>query len=182
MQHFTVLSRKDVSEINQTIFDNLKNAIGFVPNLYATMAHSETALGNYLQLQNGKTSLSNKEKEVVNLVVSQVNECNYCLAAHTAIGKMNGFTDEQILQIRRGSASFDHKLHALAVLTKEIAITRGRPNEETLKNFFAAGYSKGTLVDLLIAVADKTVMNYLHNITQIPIDFPVAPSLEISHA
>lgn len=178
MIQFNVPTRDEVSAGNQAIFDNLKNALGFVPNLYATFAYSENALGNYLQLQNGKTSLSKKEKELVNLVVSQENGCRYCQSAHTVLGKMNGFTDDQILEIRSGSATFNPKFDALARLTYEITALRGKPSHETLARFFAAGYTKGSLVDVVIAVADKVAMNYLHNITQIPIDFPVAPELE----
>lgn len=177
MTPFNVPSRDQVSTGNQAIFDNLKGALGFVPNLYAAMAHSDTALGNYLQFQNGKTSLSKKEKELVNLVVSQENGCRYCQSAHTVLGKMNGFSDEQILEIRTGSASFDPKLDALARLSHEITALRGRPSGETLSRFYAAGYTKGSLVDVVMAVADKVAMNYLHNITQIPIDFPLAPEL-----
>ena len=178
MTPFNVPTRDQVSANNQAIFDNLKNALGFVPNLYAIMAYSDTALGNYLQLQNGKTSLSKKEKELVNLVVSQENGCRYCQSAHTVLGKMNGFTDDQILEIRGGSASFDPKFDALVRLTSEITALRGKPSQETLDRFFAAGYTQGSLVDVVIAIADKVVMNYLHNITHIPIDFPVAPELE----
>lgn len=180
MQTFNVPQKAEVSANNQIIFDNLAGKLGFVPNLYATMAYSDHALGNYLQLQGGKTSLSNKEKEAVNLVVSQVNECRYCQSAHTAVGKMNGFTDDEILELRGGSASFNAKLDALVRLTKEITETHGKPGEATLDAFFAAGYTKGALVDVIIAIADKVVMNYLHNITQVPIDFPVAPELEVA--
>lgn len=178
MQTFNVPQREEVSANNQAIFDNLNKKLGFVPNLYATIAYSDTALGNYLQLQGAKTSLSNKEKEVVNLVVSQVNDCRYCQSAHTTVGKMNGFTDEEILELRTGTASFHPKYDALARLTKEITETKGRPSEATLTAFFDAGYTKGSLVDVIVAIADKVVMNYLHNITQVPIDFPVAPELE----
>jgi AhpD family alkylhydroperoxidase len=178
MTQFNVPTRDQVSTGNQAIFDNLKGALGFVPNLYATFGYSEHGLANYLQLQNGETSLSKKEKELVNLVVSQENGCRYCQSAHTVLGKMNGFTDEQILEIRSGSASFDAKFDALARLTCEITALRGNPSAEVLDNFFAAGYTKGSLVDLVIAIADKVVMNYMHNITQIPIDFPLAPELE----
>src|SRR5687767_13876064 len=118
MKTFTVPTREEVSAANQTIFDTLKKKLGKVPNLYATMAYSQNALGSYLALQSAPTSLSSKEKEVVNLVVSQVNDCEYCLAAHTFIGKLIGFTDEQILEIRSGSVSFDNKLKTLAALTK----------------------------------------------------------------
>lgn len=182
MKTFNVPTREEVSENNQQIFDNLKSKLTFVPNLYATMAYSDTALGNYLQFQQGKTSLSNKEKEVVNLVVSQGNECTYCLSAHTAIGKMNGFSDDQILELRSGRASFNEKFDALAKLASEVNSNKGNVSDETLENFFNAGYTKGTLVDVIIAVADKVVMNYLHNLTQIPVDFPIAPELETVEA
>ncbi|NUO03778.1 MAG: carboxymuconolactone decarboxylase family protein, partial [Saprospiraceae bacterium] len=67
MTKFTVPTRAEVNADNQVIFDTLQGALGFVPNLYATMAYSDSALGNYLQFQNGKTSLTKKEKEAVNL-------------------------------------------------------------------------------------------------------------------
>ena len=175
MTKFTVPLRDEVSADNKAIFDNLNSALGFVPNLYATLAYSDTALGNYLQFQNGKTSLSNKEKEVINLVVSQVNGCRYCQSAHTAIGKMNGFTDDQILEIRSGEASFDKRYDALAKLTYAISSTRGNPDKAILDNFFTSGYTKGSLVDVIVAIADKIVMNYLHKITDVVIDFPIAP-------
>ena len=87
MSTFNVPTKNEVSENNQAIFDQLEKGLGFVPNLYATFAHSENALGNFLGLANATTSFSTKEKEVINLAVSQVNQCEYCLAAHTAIGK-----------------------------------------------------------------------------------------------
>lgn len=178
MANFSVPTRDEVSANNQAIFDNLKGALGFVPNLYAAFGYSDTALGNYLQLQNGKTSISKKEKEAINLVVSQVNHCRYCQSAHTVLGKMNGFTDEQMIEIRKGTANFDAKIDALVRLTKAITEGKGKNlSGALLDSFFAAGYTKGHLVDIIIAIADKVVMNYLHNITQVPIDFPVAVEL-----
>ena len=94
MKTIQVPTYEQVSPNNQEIFGQLKKGLSFVPNLYATFAHSETALATYLALQNAKSSLSPKAREVINLVVSQVNNCEYCLAAHTALGKMIGFTDE----------------------------------------------------------------------------------------
>jgi AhpD family alkylhydroperoxidase len=95
-----------------------------VPNLWAAIAHSEHGLATYFALTTAKSSLKVKEEEVINLVVSQVNTCDYCLAAHTVPGKMNGFTDEQILEIRQGRASFDPKLDALARFGKSSAGVR----------------------------------------------------------
>ncbi len=178
MTNFNIPTREEVSTNNQAIFDNLKGAIGFVPNLYATIAHSDTALGNYLEFQNSKTSLTNKEKEVVSLVVSQVNGCAYCQSAHTAIGKMNGISEDHILELRQGFSSSDTKFDALVKLAKSITLNKGKVDESTLEAFFNAGYTKGSLVDVILAVGDKVIMNYLHNLTQIEIDFPIAKSLD----
>lgn len=177
MKTFTIPTAATVSPANQAIFANLQKGLGMVPNLYATLAHSEHALGNYLALQNGKSSLNAKEREVINLVVSQVNECAYCLAAHTALGGMVGFTPEQIIAIRQGGAPFDAKLDALARLVKSSAESRGHADAALLAAFFSAGYTDGQLVDTVMVIGDKIITNYLHALTQVPIDFPAAPAL-----
>lgn len=177
MTTVTVPTYEKVSPANQAIFDSLKKGIGFVPNLYATLAHSETALSTYLSLQNAKSSLSPKEREVINLVVSQVNDCSYCLAAHTALGNMVGFTPAQIIEIRRGSASFDPHLDALAKLVRNITLERGHADPALVQAFFAAGWTEGNLVDALVVVGDKMISNFLHGATKVPVDFPEAPSL-----
>ncbi len=178
MSRFTVPGREDVSENNQAIFDNLKEKVGMVPNLYAYYAKSETALGDYLNFQNRKTTLSAKEKEIVNLVTSEVNGCRYCQSAHTAIGKMMGFSEEQVLEIRKVSISFDEKLNALAKFTAAVVEGRGRVSDEVKEDFFAAGYDEGNLVDVVIAVGDKVISNYIHNLAGFEIDFPLAPELQ----
>ncbi len=180
MSTFNVPTKQEVSPKNQAIFTNLENAVGFVPNLFATYAYSENALENYLTLSNAKTSLNSKQKEVVNLAVSQVNNCEYCLAAHTAIGKMNGFTGDQILELRSGSASFDQGLDALARLAKNITENRGSTSPEVVENFFNAGFTKENLVDTIVLVGDKTISNYLHKTTLVPVDFPAAEPFELA--
>lgn len=177
MKSFAVPTREEVSTGNQQIFDNLKKAVGFVPNLYAVMALSEHALGNYLALTSGKSSLKAKEKEVVNLVVSQYNHCLYCLSAHTKFAKLNGFSDDQVLEIRKSQISFDSKLDALAKVVKSIVENKGHADPEILDSFFAAGYTDENLLDAIILVGDKTITNYLHAITKVPVDWEVAPEL-----
>ncbi|WP_413725640.1 carboxymuconolactone decarboxylase family protein [Sodalis sp. RH16] len=178
MTTINVPTREEVNATNQAIFDNLKKSLGMVPNLFATFAHSKTALATYLALQNAKSSVSGKAREVINLVVSQVNECEYCLAAHTMLGKMNGLTDEQIIEIRHGHAGFDPKLDALARLAKRITQSRGHVDQALVEAFFAAGWTKENLVDAIVIIGDKTVSNYLHSTTKIPVDFPAAPKLD----
>lgn len=170
---FSVPTREQVSSKNQEIFDGLNKALGMVPNLYATIAYSDHGLKRYLDFQNAKTSLSNKEKEAVNLIVSQVNECKYCQSAHLVLGKMNGFTDEQLLDIRKGKSE-NTRLNALVKLAADITQNRGNASADNIDDFFKQGYTKEHLVDLILQVSDKTAMNYLHNLTKVPVDFPLA--------
>jgi uncharacterized peroxidase-related enzyme len=174
---YTVPTRSEVSANNQGMFDNLQKGLGFVPNLYAYYAKNETALGDYLALQNRKSTLKAKEREVINLVTSQINGCRYCQSAHTALGKMNGFTEEQIMEIRKGSATFNSKLDALAKFTASAVENRGRATEESKDAFFEAGYDEANMIDVIIVVGDKIISNYLHNLTEFEIDFPVAEKI-----
>lgn len=176
MKKFNVPTREEVSPVNQEIFDSLNKTLGFVPNLYAAIAYSGNGLSRYLAYQSAKTTLSNKEKEAVNLVVSQENGCVYCQSAHTVIGKMNGFDEAQLIDIRKGRSS-NPKLNALVKLAAGITKNRGRADAADVDDFFAQGYTNENLVDLVLQISDKTAMNYLHNLIQIPVDFPLAPSL-----
>lgn len=178
MTKFTVPTEDEVSAANKTNFNRLTKTVGFVPNIYALMAYSDTALDTYLKFENAPNMLSKKETELVKLVVSQENGCQYCLSAHTMFGKMNGFSNEQMLEIRSGSATFNHKLDALATITKEIVAHKGKATEGAIQNFFDAGYTKGILIELVQLVAVMVVTNYLHNLTGVPIDFELAPTLE----
>lgn len=177
MSKINVPTREEVSADNQAIFDNLKGQLTFVPNLYATMAHSENALSTFLALSGSKTSFSAKQKEVIDLAISQVNGCSYCQAAHTAIAKMNGFDEAQTIELRKGHATWDSKTDALAKIAKELAESKGNVSEGTKENFFNAGYSKENLVDLVVAAGAIGITNTLHNLTDVAIDFPAAPAL-----
>ncbi len=181
MKTFAVPTREEVSPVNQEIFDKLKSALGFVPNLYATIAYSDNGLARLLAYQNAKSSFNNKEKEAINLVVSQVNGCVYCQSAHLVLGKMNGFSEVQLNDIRN-EKSKDEKLNSLVKLAGDLTRNRGNADSLNVNEFYAQGYTNENLIDLILQISEKTAMNYLHNLTQIPIDFPVAPSLELENA
>ncbi len=177
MTQFNVPTRNEVTADNQAIFDQLEKGLGFVPNLYAYFAKNKTALGDYLALQNRKSTLRAKEREVINLVVSQSNGCRYCQSAHTVLGGMNGFSEDQILEIRKGTASFDAKLDALAKFTLLVTENKGKVSNEAKSEFFAAGYSEVNMIDVVMVIGDKIISNYIHNLAEFAIDFPIAKEL-----
>lgn len=175
MSTFSVPTRNEVSAGNQAIFDKLTKQLGFVPNLYAAFAHSENALGNFLSASSAKTSLTAKEKEAVDLAVSEVNDCSYCLAAHTAIAKGHGLTEHQTLELREGRSTVSDRLDALAAFARQTALDRGKPSPEATDRLLAAGFTRENVVDAVLAIGNITVTNYLHGLTCVPVDFPAAP-------
>lgn len=177
MNQFEVPVRSALSDSNQKIYDKVKAQLGFVPNIYTYMAKHPNALADYLAFIGRKSTLTNKEKEAVSLVVSQINGCHYCQSAHTVLGKMNGFTEGETLELRREEASFDRKIDALVKLTASITKNRGQADKEVIQNFFKAGYSEKEFIDVVFVIADKIITNSLAITAKMTIDFPLAKTI-----
>ena len=100
MKNLEILSREQVAPETQGIFDALKKKVGMVPNLYATIANSHAGLVSLLTLGENLDGgeFNAKEGEAIALAVAETNACTYCLSAHTAIGKMVGFSEEETIK------------------------------------------------------------------------------------
>ncbi|HEX9513046.1 MAG TPA: carboxymuconolactone decarboxylase family protein [Puia sp.] len=170
MNTFILPNRNQVSSGNKKYFDFFNDRLGMMPNIYAMMAYADQALESYIQLQNRKQKLNLQEWEVVGLVVAAVNGSAYCLESHTMIAYLNGLTEEQVTEIKGGTAGFDPRIDALARITHDIVISRGRPDEALLEAFFSAGYTIGHLVDLIVSIGNNTISNLLCQVMQVPPD------------
>ena len=181
MANINPLSYEEASTESQAIFEQLKKKLGKVPNLYATVGHSSKALSGILSF--GQTlsegEFNGKEVEAIALAVGQTNGCDYCLSAHTTLGKLNGFSELETLELRQGRSG-DSKLSVLASLAQEIVESRGHPAQKTLEAFFNVGYSKTALAELIGLVALNTFTNYFNHIAGTDNDFPQAPELLIA--
>lgn len=178
MKNIQVPTREQVDAKSQEIFDQLESGLGMVPNLYAAIGYSSNALSSFLAFSDSasKGSFNNKEIEAIKLAVSEANNCAYCKAAHTAIAKMNGYSDDETLQIRALNIA-DAKLNAIANLSFDIAKNAGHVSEENKAAFFAQGYDEKALIDLVAVVIAVTFTNYAFGVTQVPVDFPAAQAV-----
>lgn len=174
-REFKVPKNEEILEHDRRLLYAIEQSMGFVPNVYAFMTHSGTALKRFLDFSNVATVFKPVEAQAIHLVTSQVNQCPYCLAAHTAIAKQIGLTDEQIELIRKGNVKWDKKLDALVDFTCELVTNRGKVSPEMTDRFYQAGYTDAHLVDLTMLVGMTTITNYMNNATWIPVDFPEAP-------
>lgn len=175
MEILKPLSLEEANTNSQAIFNQVKSKIGMLPNLYAAMGVSDKLLGGFLgfteTLKSGE--LTAKEYEAVALATSQVNECAYCLSAHTAIGKMNGFSEEETLAIRSNSSE-DSKLNALVILASELADQKGKASAEAINNFLEVGYSKAAFTEVIGIVSLTIITNTVYLNGDFAIDFPKA--------
>lgn len=179
MKTISVPNKAQLSAESQTILESVEKKIGKIPNLYATIGYSSSALKAMLDTENAlshNSSFSAKEREAINLIVSQVNNCDYCLAAHTATAKMRGFTEEETITIRKVEFP-DSKLNTVIKLAQSITDNKGAADDSTLQNFFEAGYDEKALVELTALITLRSFTNYIFTNTQIPIDFPLAQAI-----
>lgn len=148
----------------KAVLDSALKQVGFIPNMYANMVNAPAVLSTYLHgyaLFRSESGLTPAEQEVVFLAVSQVNRCNYCLAAHSMIAdKMSGVPKDVLLAIRASRPIPDAKLAPLYALTTEMVRSHGQPGPETVKAFLDAGYKEKDLLYIVLAIAVKTLSNY----------------------
>lgn len=179
MKTIKVPTREEVGPETQAMYDQIAKNLGKLPNLYATIGYSQTTLKGFLQFDSamGASVFSAKEKEAIALVVSEVNNCKYCLAAHTMVAKMKGFSHEEIISLRKGYTE-ETRLNTLIKLAKSITENHGYVDQDLLDEFFEDGFKEDALIELVGLITIRIFTNYVHALTGVPIDFPQAVSLE----
>ena len=163
---------------SKEILDDLQAKLKKVPNIFQAMAHSPAALEALLAAKNAlKTGvLDAKTQERIALAVGQVNDCDYCLAAHSAIGRASGLTPEELLESRKGEAS-DEKTAAIVHLAVGITKKQGNISEECLEKARAAGVTDEEICEVIAHVSVNIFTNYFNHIAKTEIDFPAAEPL-----
>lgn len=165
-------NKENAPEESKEVIEEVTNAYGFFPNIFGMMAAAPMGPRTYMDLNAilDQTSLNDTEVQTVLLTTSYENDCNYCMAAHTAVAGMKKVPDDVVQALREGTPISDSKLEALRYLTSSIVKTRGYPSKEALKAFTDAGYGQAQLVEILIGIATKTFTNYLNHIVDTPLD------------
>ena len=169
------LQYEEANEEVRGIFDALKGKIGMIPNLYATMAKAPSVLKSALTFSEnlGSTGLGAQIGEQIAIAVSRENACDYCVAAHTAIGNMVGLEDEALSNAQLGKAS-DPKAQAAVTLALELNAYHGQgPNTAAaVQAARDAGLNDQDIVEVTGYVAANILNNTLNNIANTEVDFP----------
>ncbi|MCP1487498.1 MULTISPECIES: carboxymuconolactone decarboxylase family protein [Pseudomonas] len=168
MSRINTINLDTTTDATRTVLEGVKKKIGFLPNLFATLATAPVALDTYVQASAilGKTSLSAQQKEAVYLATSQVNGCDYCLAAHTLFAGKSGLSAQDIVAARQG------ELNAYAALARQLTESRGHLSDTQIAAARAAGIDDVKIIEVIALVAVQTLTNYLNNTALTDIDFP----------
>ena len=160
----------------------INQAWGFIPNLHRTLAESPELLAGYDQLFSlvGKTSFSPVEQQVAFLAINYVNECEYCMAGHTALAGMVKVPAEIIAALRDGTALPDARLDALARFAAAVTERRGHVGDAAVSAFLGAGFTQRQVLEVILIVATKTISNYTNHITHTPTDAFMANTLWVA--
>lgn len=160
--------------IAKEILDGTKAKLGFVPNMYRAMANSGGYLSTYVHGYNAfrqESGFNPAEQELIFLVISRENGCDYCLAAHSMIAdKVSKLDPEALAAARLGNTIPDEKLHSLAVFTSHVFSTRGIISNAQATAFLAAGYEEKQIMEIVLAIAVKTLSNYSNHIHHSEVD------------
>lgn len=178
MSRITAIDPAQASGKTAELFSAVKAKLGVVPNLMRTLGQSPVALEAYLGFSGtlAKGVLPAKVREQLALAIGEANTCDYCLAAHSLLGKGAGLTAEAILAARLNRAE-DPKTQALLKFAVTVVEDRGLVADEALFVVRAAGASDAEIIEVIAHVALNTLTNYTNHIAQTAIDFPKAAAL-----
>jgi uncharacterized peroxidase-related enzyme len=155
------------------LLDGVNAKLGVVPNMTKVMVNSPAVLEAYLGFSGALAGghLNPKLREKIALFSAQENQCNYCLSAHTAIGKMVGLPHEQIVASRKGEGSTGQETAALTFV-KHLLDTKGHATEAEIEALKAARFSDGDIAEIIAHVALNVFTNYFNVASAVDIDFP----------
>ncbi|WP_066531355.1 carboxymuconolactone decarboxylase family protein [Erythrobacter sp. CCH5-A1] len=165
----------DAPEASRPLLDAVAKQLGSVPNLFRAVAVSPQALEGYLGLSGalGKGSLPPATRERIALAVAEVNGCDYCLSAHTYLGKNLAKLDDAEITANRSGASNDPKADAAVRFAATVARERGRVSDADFEAVKAAGYTDAQIIEIVQHVALNVWTNFFNNTFQTEIDFPL---------
>jgi uncharacterized peroxidase-related enzyme len=152
--------------------------LGVTPNLFRLVSNSPAALEGYLGLSAAleKGTLPAATRERIALAIAEINGCDYCLSAHTYLGKNVAKLDDAEIAANRGGTSNDPKADVAVRFAAKVALERGHVDDADVQSLKAAGYDDAQTVEIVLHVALNTWTNYINEVGKTTIDFPVVTS------
>jgi uncharacterized peroxidase-related enzyme len=160
---------------SQPVLAAVKQQLGVAPNLFRLIANSPAALEGYVGLSGAlnKGALPAPTRERIALAVAEINGCDYCLSAHTYLGKNIAKLDDAEIAANRAGSSTDPRADAAVRFAAKVVRQRGHVSEDDVGAVKAAGYDDAQVIEIVLHVALNTLTNYVNEVAKTDIDFPV---------
>ncbi len=157
----------------EELLEGVQAKLKITPNMTRVMANSPAVLQGYLSFSGALAagSLDAKLREEIALEVGEQNACQYCVSAHTAIGKMTGLTDSEI-EAARDAQSGSAKNTAALKFAREIVAKKGRATDADVQAVRSGGFTDGETAEIIAHVALNVFTNYFNNTAGVEVDFP----------
>ena len=165
------------------ILEGIQAKLGRIPNLVSVMANSPATLQGYVAIGDAQQSglLSKAFQEQIALAVAEANQCAYCLSAHTALGKMNQLSDDEIRRNREGTSQ-DARTEVALRFAQDVVRTKAKISDDDLADLRQAGYTDGEIVEIVFNVIANILTNYINHVAGTLVDFPEVSSLDAKAA
>jgi uncharacterized peroxidase-related enzyme len=177
MSRIPIPERQDAHPDTHQVLNAAEKALGFVPTLHRLMALNPKVLNGWVALQ---TSLAQtvdlRTRDAIALAVTEVNDCDYCRAAHTygALAFARANVDE--IALNKKGKSGDPKRAAAALFAKTVVEQRGHVSDEDFSAVRAAGWTDADVVAIVALSAQFMMTNLINNVAQTSADFPPVPA------
>lgn len=181
MSRLSIPTLDTTPEASKASLNAVHKQLGVVPNLFRLIGSSPAALTAFTSFQGAMAkTLDLRTRERIALAVAQVNGCDYCLSAHTYLGlNLAKISPEEIALNRKGESN-DDKANAAVSFTVKVARDRGHVSQGDIDVLRNAGYTDAQVVEIIALVAENSFTNYLNEVAQTDIDFPVVRAADLS--
>lgn len=172
MKPLNPVNENNLNAETNTVFATTKQALGFVPNIYKYIAHSEHIFKQFNQMNSAFASsgFNATERELIQLSTSNVNQCSYCIAGHKYFAHVQNISSDIVNEILTAKPLKDAKLDALNQLCLALVSQRGSIDNSLINTFLDEGYSQAQFIELIMGISLKTFTNLLSKSAAIEID------------
>ncbi|MCC7478657.1 carboxymuconolactone decarboxylase family protein [bacterium] len=169
---FELLDEQNAPESLREQLASLKTRMGYLPNWARGLALSPQAFEAFsaLNQQVARCRMSVAEKQTIMLSISRLNDCHYCMAAHTASAVRQKLDPQLIAALRSGAGLPDERQQALRRFAEQLYEGRGKVSDVDFENFLAAGYTRQQALEVVLAIATKVLSNFADQLMEIELD------------
>lgn len=161
-------------------YDEATAQFGGVINLFKVAGNAPNVLSGILALNkalNDNIDLTARQVELVAMLVSALNRCDYCVNVHMQVGKGHGLSREEMLAAMGGRAE-DPVDQVLLNFTNEAVRNRGLVSDRAFDAAKAAGFSDKALLEVIGVIGLYTTLQYIRHVADPDQDFPVVAEFD----